>query len=544
MAEQTNLAEHNNTAEALAVAEKGKKKPGRGWVKNAAIIFLAVMLVLTFFSNTIMNRSLPEVAGANVQSGTISAKVRGSGTVSANSVYDVILDQTRKIDTVRVKVGQEVAVGDVLFTLAGSESEELKSAKETLDSLQTQYRIDLINASAAYTAEQKAVQQAQNALNTAIAKRDTYAGNSSATVEALKNEISSLEEEITELKKQEAATGFSDISEADIKTQQRKVEDAELAYDEAEPGEEAALKLDLERAEEDLRAMKKANRYYEDIVEAEADLALAKTKLTQSEEGFDNWSQANDEVTAAQKALDDAVYALEQKQNVDGAINNIELDAAKRKISEQQKLVNELQSDATGGEITAPMAGVITEVNITAGASTEAEQVLARIESPDQGYYITFSVSVEQAKRLSLGAEAEVSTYYWGPKISATLAAMRPDPEDPQKKRILHFALSGEEITAGATLNVTVGEKSAEYSTVVPNSAVRSDSQGDFVLILEAKSTPLGNRYTARRIDVQVLAKDDINTAVSGGLSAWNDFVITTSSKPISPGTQVRMADK
>ena len=35
------------------------KEINRGWVKNAAIIFLAVLLVLTFFSNTIMNASLP-----------------------------------------------------------------------------------------------------------------------------------------------------------------------------------------------------------------------------------------------------------------------------------------------------------------------------------------------------------------------------------------------------------------------------------------------------------------------------------------------------
>ena len=39
------------------------KEINRGWVKNAAIIFLAVLLVLTFFSNTIMNRTLPEAAG-------------------------------------------------------------------------------------------------------------------------------------------------------------------------------------------------------------------------------------------------------------------------------------------------------------------------------------------------------------------------------------------------------------------------------------------------------------------------------------------------
>ena len=54
----------------------------REWVKTAAIIFLSVLLVLTFFSNTIMNRSLPEVATEYVQSGSISAKIRGSGVVT------------------------------------------------------------------------------------------------------------------------------------------------------------------------------------------------------------------------------------------------------------------------------------------------------------------------------------------------------------------------------------------------------------------------------------------------------------------------------
>ena len=55
----------------------------RAWVKNAAIIFLAVLLVLTFFSNTIMNRSLTEVATQSVESGAITARVRGTGVVEA-----------------------------------------------------------------------------------------------------------------------------------------------------------------------------------------------------------------------------------------------------------------------------------------------------------------------------------------------------------------------------------------------------------------------------------------------------------------------------
>ena len=89
----------------------------REWVKDAAILFLAVLLVLTFFSNTIMNHSLPEVATSAVGSGNIVAKVRGTGTVTATGKHQVKAKEIRTIRSVMVKAGQEVNVGDVLFVL-------------------------------------------------------------------------------------------------------------------------------------------------------------------------------------------------------------------------------------------------------------------------------------------------------------------------------------------------------------------------------------------------------------------------------------------
>lgn len=89
----------------MEVKEKSKK---RELIKTIAIVFLAVLLVLTFFSNTIMNRSLAEVSTTLVTSGTINARIRGSGTVSANESYEVVLDQTREVRSVCVKVGDTV----------------------------------------------------------------------------------------------------------------------------------------------------------------------------------------------------------------------------------------------------------------------------------------------------------------------------------------------------------------------------------------------------------------------------------------------------
>ena len=144
------------------------KPKNREWVKNAAIIFLAVLLVLTFFSNTIMNRSLPEVATAGVTDGSIVAKVRGSGTVKANGSHNVKTTQTREIRSVMVKVGQEVQTGDTLFVLGAGDSQELEAAKENLRDLQYAYQKSAVNMpDFNYTTELRAVETASNNLDAA-----------------------------------------------------------------------------------------------------------------------------------------------------------------------------------------------------------------------------------------------------------------------------------------------------------------------------------------------------------------------------------------
>ena len=102
-------------------------------------------------------------------------------------------------------------------------------------------------------------------------------------------------------------------------------------------------------------------------------------------------------------------------------------------------------------------------------------------------------------------------------------------------------ARTGEGVEAGSNITLSIGQRSATYDTLVPNSALRNDANGDFVLVVTAKNTPLGNRYTATRVGVTVLAKDDTKSAVTGLSSG--DFVITTSTAPIEAGSQVRLVD-
>ena len=152
--------------------ENGVKR--REWVKTAAIILLAVLLVLTFFSKTIMNASLPEVATQQVSSGAINARIRGSGTVEASEVYNVVIKQTRKVASVLVKTGQEINVGDTLFVLEAEDSEELKQAETDLETLQQNYDKSLIEAGNTASQENYDLQKAKEAYNEALAIYNQY----------------------------------------------------------------------------------------------------------------------------------------------------------------------------------------------------------------------------------------------------------------------------------------------------------------------------------------------------------------------------------
>ena len=219
---------------------------------------------------------------------------------------------------------------------------------------------------------------------------------------------------------------------------------------------------------------------------------------------------------------------------------SIDLQQMAEKIKIAQEKVKELSGDA-GDQIVANVNGIVSSIGCSAGDTVTKDTVVCTIEVPDMGHTLSFSVTNDQAQRLRVGDTATVSNYYWGQEIVATLTTIRTDPKNPQTNKELTFDLSGD-VSSGSELTISVGQKSANYDTIIPNSAIRSDNNGKFVLAIQAKSSPLGNRYIAKRVSVEVLASDDNNSAVVADLG-YGDYVITTSSSPVKSGDQVRMAE-
>lgn len=108
-------------------------------VKNIAIVFLSILLILTFFSNTIMNITLPEVMVGEISRGIITTQITASGIAEAHDVYQVIMTESRVVESIPVIEGQAVKEGEVLFYLEGEESYELESVVKQRDALQLEY---------------------------------------------------------------------------------------------------------------------------------------------------------------------------------------------------------------------------------------------------------------------------------------------------------------------------------------------------------------------------------------------------------------------
>ena len=567
----------------------------REWVKNAAIILLAGLLVLTFFSNTIMNRNLPEVASQYVMDGSINAKVRGTGTVSANGNTMVKAEQTREIRAVMVKAGQKVETGDVLFVLGSGESSELEQAQEQLRQLQLSYqRTALSGSSSDYTADELRVAAAwdayvracsdvdsmdplgnkdsdsfrylQKQLEKATAERDAAREAYEAMLTEAQGNLSAAESQrlqaeqavlLVEGWNADALEPWQQDYLVHPEKRVKELEEVSAPATEEDAGEEPQPTEDPGQTGEKLEKWKKLQEATEDVAEAESALkAVSSARLDAAQQTMDEIEEemsvynTTPEYQAAVEARDAAyLNYLDLKSSLDsrkmadakaGASLGLELSDLSRQIEEQKKKLEEL-SGGEDNQVLAKVSGTVQSIECTAGDTVAKDMVLCVIEVPDMGYTMTVSVSNDQAARLRVGDSANITNYYWGSQITATLASIRIDPKNPQTNKLLTFDISGD-VSAGAELTVSIGQRSANYDHVVPKSAIHNDTNGDFVLKVESRSSPLGNRYIARRVAVEILAQDDNNVAVNGDLG-WGDYVITTSSAPLKNGDMVRLAD-
>lgn len=652
--------------------EENTYKIRKDKVKNIAIIFLSVMLVLTFFSNSILNHSLPEVATQYVRYDTITEKVRGSGTVTADDPYKVVIKDSRTIESVAVKAGDTVTKDQVLFYLEDSDSEELKKkeeevkakedelSKQVLEYMTSILSVDISNEAyqhiqsdniatvAAYQAKieaarqkVKSAQDTVDSLNRQIlvagmsseddVDRDTELAiatanrdNASKRMTEAQAKITEAEGTISTLDKKAADAGnalevtalnanndyntkktdydakkdslvgelehlntdpaipvfiaidYFDSSTGIVKDLNALTELQALAVRrDSEIGSGTATKDSFDAMKDEYNdlltaktKMDAANKDVSDYNAAKSALSSAKTALTNATNEYNSYqakvesltnkkSESTGDNTELQNSLKislaDAEAVLkaaqkEQDQLLKDVSNELALSSKNDEIADTEKELSklneeleELKEESTGATIDAPVEGTVISISKTAGETTTPNEEIALIQVAGKGMSLSFSVTNDQAAKVKVGDPAQLQNSWYYEDVKVTLSKIKPDTENPGKKKLLEFNVEGS-VQSGETLALSIGERSAEYEHVVPNSAVREDKNGKFILIIEEKTTPFGNRYKAKRVNVEVIASDETKTAIQAELQGY-EYVITTSNKPVETGDQVRLAE-
>lgn len=389
--------------------------------------------------------------------------------------------------------------------------------------------------------------------------------SSDKKIKQLKKDIISKEEDITEIQKEisslEKEKSLSDnresllaLAKTELYAAQKKLKSAERQLEDAQKAVKNENSTKLKSVEDKIKALKSKR----------LKLDNQKTKLENSYTQLQSaYETAKAEADSYQKADEDLIDTLNQAvQEKRKALETLYINLAKEKSDDSLKrqvatLDNEqkaksiqmkkneiarLKKKRKNRVIRAKLAGTISGLTAKAGENATPGNSLLNIQPSGNGYQISIPVTMEQSKLVKRGDNATVLNM-WDDDIKVILANIKTDPQNPNAGKTLVFNVSGSNIENGTSLSISVGEKKANYDYIVPTSAIREDSDGKFVLVIQEKPSPVGNRYIAKKEEVQVLAQNETQSAISAGFDSYAN-VITTASKAVEKGDYVRLAQQ
>ena len=587
---------------------KGSARRSR--VVKAMVAFVAVLALLTFFSNTLMNLTIPKVMGAYASRGNLSYSNSARGTITVENQTEVKGLEGRTVDQVKVTNYDTVQAGDTILTLKPiEESEDLQSKRDRLKQLEREAEYDSrTDNTTDFTSYYDSINMAKATLSDA---EDTlYAVQNKDAVEEENKQIIN-EESVKEVSLKatvtEAAKTVEDIQkqidaiDASIAPLQAQIdvytalgtptptprpdapETTEPAATEPEtPVPEGATAtptpspspapaydedgLDPTSPTYEMEKLMLKIRQYEDqktalesqleaaqtrLDEASAELAECQGKIKDAQAEIDALKQlpseaaAQNAVTTARNAVNTAQKALSDAQTAAGITEDKARDTAEdreEEIAKLKKQIEELEKQAKVTEIKAPVGGYIYNIAVASGDALTAKTFVTYIiPETDRVCSVSFKFSSQAAQSIRIGMDLEITS---GFIQGCTVQSIKPDPDNPRANKIVKCMVAGNDAWPGEEITVNAGRGNDNYKCVVPSSAVSEDNNGHFIYVIVGSSTPLGDKYTVKRVDVSIEATDGAATAIKGeGLDKYDVMIVVRAEKPLEDGQRVRLED-
>ena len=382
------------------MSDENKKKKSKKWIIKALVIFLVVMGILTFFSNTIMNMTLTQVSTQQIYGATLSNITRASGLCHSNVEKEVKAENDMKIDTVDVYLYQTVEAGDVLAHLEIPENnEELKTAKDELEKMEKKLGYDARKPAESndfYTLEMD-VKDAKKKVET-TKKTLEQAKNKDSLVDQVKSDIKSINSQIKDIEnsktelgtKLEAAQMRKESAQENLGPSKKAYEDAAAYLDSVTPDLESAQgTLSEKQAELDACVTDPSDPSFD-----QAKLDACQAEVTAAQSAVD---EAQKKVDDAQSAADSAKEIYDQAQSeYDNACS--EIDSINSQLEEKDNALSEKQAELAEKQKLQGEYDLLPTVEDAERAVKDAEHAVTVAEKTLNDARVNAGISSDQAQ--------------------------------------------------------------------------------------------------------------------------------------------------
>jgi len=537
------------------------------WIIVAVVVALAIGGYF-YYSNAgeaaAQDTETEAVQTATVRTGSITVSATGAGTVIPASEIELAFATSGTLTELSVKVGDQVAAGDVLAHVDDSAAQE-SLANAQLQLTQAAMQTDATATQTGISYDDISVEQAQMALGQAQAGLDELVNfvPDEEEIALLQAKLDAAEASYSAALGQDSASSTNvDIEAISLEQVQRDLAEAQDAYNVAfDPGRDwelndprtaDAIEAERDRAGDNLLRAQEAlevaqlnynatvsSTNYSSSTSAESNLLSARQELASAQSG-----PTTDELAAAKVTLRTAELALKQAE--------LNREANQLSLQQAQLSVEAAQADVDGTVLTAPIAGVVTAVNASVGESVSgAVIVLADLTQPLLEIYLDET----DLNMIGLDYEVEVSfdalpdqlfngtvvqidpTLTTSGGVSAVRALVQLDTDSFAKPQTLPSGLN-------ATVEVIGGR--AENALLVPVEALREISDGQYVVFVMVDGVPEMRTVEVGLMDytyAEILSGLAAGDVVTTGLIETNDSAADDTTTQESAPTIIEAPD-
>ena len=234
-----------------------------------------------------------------------------------------------------------------------------------------------------------------------------------------------------------------------------------------------------------------------------------------------DWTVASLNENQAHTAYDDATTDDAIRQTRIAWLN------ARNQLASARQTLLDLKAAAAKSKLVAPVAGVVTAVNVATGADAPSGAAVT-VASTD--YQVTASVVESDISSMKLQQPATVTVAAIGATLEGTVTAIAPTADSSSgSSDVVSYAVTVSlknppaALRAGMTAEVTITTASATGVLAVPAAAVRGVAGNYSVLVMTAAGTP-----EARPVTVGLMTSSLVE--IKSGLSEGDVVVTGTSS--------------